>query len=78
MAMSFIYQRFQFNCASRFGNTILAGVKSHIDEKNVLNPISCSRTLLKFYLEFSILNKRRFLDKLKELVLDAVKYIFVL
>ena len=35
MTMSFIYQQFQFNCASRFGNTILAGVKSHIDEKNV-------------------------------------------
>jgi hypothetical protein len=29
------YQHFQFNCASRLGNTILAGVESCIDEKGV-------------------------------------------
>lgn len=29
------YQHFQFNCASRIGNTILAGVGSCIDEKGV-------------------------------------------
>ena len=33
MVMSFIYQHLQFNCASRFGNAILAGIKSPIDEK---------------------------------------------
>jgi hypothetical protein len=31
--MSSIYQHFQFNCASRLGNAILAGVESFIDEK---------------------------------------------